>query len=206
MLNGQRPISDFTAGYFSKAFPDLFPKGKGDYTKPRLRVNPALTDYFRHLMRLDHAHGFVTHHSFTFVSTNMLRRHSALNTGYVFAKRYAQDLSVAELKRALLEGDEKVLNKLLYFASPIPATRQNLRYKTHQAVSFTRWLRLFSDDKAMCFAITTQTEASSLGKLGEWFLVSWSPSMSIYLILIFLLAKFDFGSLKNKSINQSVSH
>ena len=36
-----------------------------------------------------------------------------------------------------LEGDEKVLNKLLYFTTPIPATRQNLRYKTHQAVSFT---------------------------------------------------------------------
>ena len=78
-------------------------------------------------MRLDHAHGFVTHHSFTFVYTNMLRRHAALNTENVFAKRCAQDLSGAELKRALLEGDEKVLSKLFYFTAPIPATRQNLR-------------------------------------------------------------------------------
>ena len=83
-------------------------------------------------MRLDRTHGFVTHYSFTFVCTNMLRRYSALNTGYVFAKLYAQDLSVAELKRIFLEGDEKVLNKLLYFASLIPATRPNLRYKAHQ--------------------------------------------------------------------------
>ena len=67
----------------------------------------------------------------------MLRRHAALNTLNVFAKQCAQDLSVAELKRGLLEGDEKILNKLLYFAAPIPAIKQNLSYKTHQAVSFT---------------------------------------------------------------------
>ena len=97
----------------------------------------------------------------------MLRRHAALNTGNVFAKRCVQDLSVAELKKALLEGDEKVLNKLLYFEAPIPATRQSLRYKTHQAVSFTPWLRLSSHDKPMCFAATTQTGVSSLGMLGD---------------------------------------
>ena len=134
-------------------------------------------------MRLDRAHGFVTHHSFTVVSTHMLRRHAALNTFNVFAKWRAQDLFVAELKRAHLEGNEKVLNKLLYFAAPIPATRKNLRYKTYQAVSFTRWLRLSSDDKAMRFAATTQTDASSLGILSKWLLGSWSPSMSIYSIM-----------------------
>ena len=68
---------------------------------------------------------------------------------------------MTELIRALFEGDEKVLNKLLYFAVPVPATRQNLRYKAHQAVSFARSLRISSDDKAMCFAATNQTEASS---------------------------------------------
>ena len=82
----QRPISEPTTGYFIKAFLDFFSDGKGDYTKPRLRANPTLADYFRHLMRLDHAHGFVTHQSFTFACTNMLWRHAALNTGNVFAK------------------------------------------------------------------------------------------------------------------------
>ena len=65
-------------------------------------------------MKLDRSHGFVPHHSFIFVCSNMLRRYSALNTGNVFAKQCAQDLSVAELKRALLVGDKKVLNKLIY--------------------------------------------------------------------------------------------
>ena len=172
-------------------------------------------------MRMDSAHGFVTHHSFTFLCTNMLLRHAALNTGNVFAKRCAQYLSVAELKRTLLEGDEKVLNKLFYFAAPIPATRQNLRYKTHQAVSFTRWLRLSSDDKAMfnCFqkfsaadihcdelhmlllpgseryilkTVVKDMEGLSFlseqfGYTGWIFWISWSPSMSIYLIFISFL-------------------
>ena len=160
----QLPISQFTTSYFSKANPDLSLYGKGDYTKSLLRANPTLADYFRHLYC---AHCFVTHHSLTFVCTNRVRRHTALNTLNVFAKRCAQDLSVAELKRALLEGDEKVLNKLLYFPATIPATRQNLRCKTHQAVSFIQWLRLSSDDKAMSFAATTQNGAINLGMLGD---------------------------------------
>ena len=61
----------------------------------------------------------------------MLRRHAALNTLNVFAKQCAQDLSVAELKRGLLEGDEKILNKLLYFAAPIPETRQAYKMQRH---------------------------------------------------------------------------
>ena len=109
----------------------------------------------------------------------------------MFVKRCAQDLSVAELKRALLEGYEKVLNKLFYFAAPIPATRQNLRYKTHQAVSFIRWLKSSSYDKLMCFAATTQTEASSLGMLGEWFWGPCSPSMSILLNWYYEAKKFS---------------
>jgi hypothetical protein len=31
-----KPASEFTMGFFSKSFPDLFPDGKGDITKPRL--------------------------------------------------------------------------------------------------------------------------------------------------------------------------
>ena len=38
----QRPISQFTTGYFSKAFPVIFPYVKGDYTEPRLRANLTL--------------------------------------------------------------------------------------------------------------------------------------------------------------------
>jgi len=142
-----RPASEFMTGYFSKSFPDLFPDGCGDLTKSRLGKNPSLREYFKHLMRV--SRDFVEHHCFTFVATNMVRRHEALTLGNVFAKRCVAELSVGELKAAVESGNESVLNMLLYFAAPISGTRQYLRYKSDQAISLVRFLRISSDDKEM---------------------------------------------------------
>jgi hypothetical protein len=79
----REPASEFIAGYFSKAFPDLFPDGKGDLRMPRIK-NPTLQKYFHHIMRMNR--DFVKHHCFAFVAMNMLRRHEALTLGNVFAK------------------------------------------------------------------------------------------------------------------------
>jgi hypothetical protein len=128
-----KPASEFQTGFFSKSFPDLFPDGRGDITKPRLGKNPSKHQYFQHLMRLSRA--FVEHHCFTFVATNMLLRHEALTRGNVFAKYCNDNMSMAELKAAVESGSEKVMKKLLYFAAPIPGTRQYLRFKTDQAIT-----------------------------------------------------------------------
>ena len=40
-----------------------------------------------------------------------------------------------------------MLNKFLYFAAPIPGTRQYMRYKSDQAISMVRFVRLTSDDQ-----------------------------------------------------------
>ena len=140
-----QPASEFVTGYFSKSFPDLFLDGKGDITKPRRGKYPSKQEYFKHLFRLHRS--FVTHHLFIFVATNMLRRHSALTIGNVFAKRCADDLSMAEMRLAIQEGNSRLLNKLLYFAAPIPGTRQYMRYKSDQALSMVRFVRLTSDDQ-----------------------------------------------------------
>ena len=58
------PASEFQTGYFCKAFPDLFPFGKGDITKARLKKNPSLRAYFAHLLQVDRR--FASHHSFVF--------------------------------------------------------------------------------------------------------------------------------------------
>ena len=143
----QKPASEFTPGFFSKSFPDLFPEGKGDITKPRLGKNPSLKKYFQHLFRLNRA--FVEHHCFTFVATNMLRRHAALTTGNVFSKYSAENLTMSELKKLVETGNERIIKKLMYFAAPIPGTRQNLRYQTDKAVSLVKFVRITSDDKDM---------------------------------------------------------
>jgi hypothetical protein len=134
-------------GYFSKAFPDLFPDGKGDITKPRRYKNPSRAEYFKHLLRVNR--DFVKHHSFTFVATNILRRHQALTRGNVFAKHCAENLTMVELKKAVKEGNEQVINKLLHFASPIPATRQYMRYKSDQAIAMVKFVRISSNDEDM---------------------------------------------------------
>ncbi|KAL8571782.1 hypothetical protein ACOMHN_058146 [Nucella lapillus] len=119
------PVSEFTRGYFSMAFPDLFPDGRGDImTKPRLGKSPLKKEYFNHLLNVNRA--FAKHHSFMFVATNILRRHEALTRGNVFAKRCADGLTMAELKQHMEEGNEKLLNKLMYFFAPIPGTKQHL--------------------------------------------------------------------------------
>ena len=141
----EKPVSEFTPGFFSKAFPDLFPDGRGDISKPRLGKNPSKKQYFQHLFRLNRS--FVSHHCFTFVATNMLRRHAALTTGNVFAKCSADNLSMEELKKCVETGNERIIKKLLYFGAPIPGTRQNLRYQTDRSISLVKFVRILSEDK-----------------------------------------------------------
>ena len=128
---------EFQAGYFSKAFPDLFPFGKGDITKARLKKNPALRAYFAHLLLVDRR--FASHHPFVVVATNMLRPHMALTMGNVFANRSAEALTVKSLKFALQSDDDRIAKKLLYFASPIPGTRQSLLFKADEATWFVKY-------------------------------------------------------------------
>ncbi|KAL8609091.1 hypothetical protein ACOMHN_030432 [Nucella lapillus] len=56
---------------------------------------------------------------------------------------------MAELKQHMEEGNEKLLNKLMYFSAPIPGTKQHLRYKADKAVSFVKFVNVTSDDSDM---------------------------------------------------------
>ncbi len=55
-------------------------------------------------------------------------------------------MSMAELKAAVESSSKKVLKNLLYFAAPIPETRQYLRFKTDQAISLVKFVRITSQD------------------------------------------------------------
>ena len=139
------PVSEFIYVFFSKAFPDLFPYGIGDITKPRLGKNPTMLSYIRHLIRLNRR--FVTHHCFIFVCTNIIRRHMALTLGNVFTKQSASDVSLSELKQAISENNDRIIKKLLYFAAPIPGTRQDLWYQSDKAVSLIRYVCISTNNE-----------------------------------------------------------
>ena len=56
---------------------------------------------------------------------------------------------MAELKKIIDEGDRRLIDKLLYFSSAIPGTRQYLRYQSDKAISFVKFVRISSNDEDM---------------------------------------------------------
>ena len=71
----------------------------------------------------------------------------ALTLGNVFTKHSASDISLSELKQAIINNDDRIIKKLLYFAAPIPGTRQDLRYQSDKAMSLIRYLCISSNNK-----------------------------------------------------------
>ena len=47
----ERPISEFTQGYFSMAHPNLFCTGKADITVTRIGKKPEFTSYIKKFLR-----------------------------------------------------------------------------------------------------------------------------------------------------------
>ena len=63
------PINDFnTDGYFSCAFPTLFPTGAGDFLGQR-QIQVTIGNYFRHLMMYNDSR-FAKHPRFRFFAFN----------------------------------------------------------------------------------------------------------------------------------------
>ena len=141
------PTSEFQTGYFCKAFPELFPFGKCDVTKTPAQEESNSDSGRILLLQVDIR--FASQHSFVFVATNMLPRRTALTLGNVFAKRSAEGLTVEALKFALQSDNDRIINKLLYFASPMPGTRQSLRFKADEATSFVYYVGITTDDHGM---------------------------------------------------------
>ena len=96
---GGVPINEFTTeGYFSCAFPTLFPTGAGDFSGQR-QNQVTIGNYFKHLMMYDDKR-FAKHPRFRFFAINTEMRWRALQTGRVYVKQHPGDaqLSLDELR------------------------------------------------------------------------------------------------------------
>ena len=87
---GGTPINEFTTeGYFTCAFPTLFPTGAADFLG--LRQNQlTIGNYFKHLMMYDDG-CFAKHPRFRFFALNTEMRWRALQTGRVNVKQHPDD-------------------------------------------------------------------------------------------------------------------
>ena len=96
---GGVPINEFTTeGYFSCAFPTLFPTGAGDFSGQR-QNQVTIGNYFKHLTMYDD-NRFAKHPRFRFFALNTEMRWRALQTSRVYVKQHPGDaqLSLDELR------------------------------------------------------------------------------------------------------------
>ena len=95
---GGTPINEFTTeGYFSCAFPTLFPTGAADFLGQR-QNQVTIGNYFKHLIMYDDSR-FAKHPRFRFFALNTEMLWRALQTGRVYVKQHPGDaqLSLDEL-------------------------------------------------------------------------------------------------------------
>ena len=142
------PASEWEYAYFSKAFPNLFPYGQGDISKPRIGKKPEFLQYIRHLTRLPDTQ-FAEDPRFLLHVISMYRRHKALTLGNVFASNVFKDMTMSDLKEKVKQDDAAVMKSLILFTAQIPGTKGYFSQEAKKSVAMERWIRLKSHGEEM---------------------------------------------------------
>ena len=140
---GGVPLNEFTTeGYFTCAFPTLFPTSAGEFLDQR-PVQVTIGNYFKHLMQYDDGR-FARHLRFRFFSLNTEMRHRALQTGRVYVYQHPGDgqLSLDKLRDRVGRQGEAFSSRVLHYASSLRGTRQYWQLKRSQVLSMVDTLDL----------------------------------------------------------------
>ena len=122
---GQTPLNEFQCeGYFSCAFPTLFPTGAAEFLAPRLN-NVTLGNYFKHLMLYDDGR-FGKHSRFRYFALNTEMRWRAIQSGRVYVRKNPEDgqLTTEDLQGMVGDEGECFSQRVLRFAASLRGTRQ----------------------------------------------------------------------------------
>ena len=115
---GGVPLNEFTTeGYFTCAFPTLFPTGAGDFLSLR-QVPVTIGNYIKDLMQYDDGR-FAKHPRFRYIALNTEMRHHALQNGRVYIRQHPGDaqLSLDELRDMVGRQGEAFSSRVLQSAS-----------------------------------------------------------------------------------------
>ena len=118
------PINEFsTEGYFTCAFPSLFPTGRADFSAPRINT-VTIGNYFEHLLLYDDGR-FARHSRFQYFALNTEMRWRALQTGRVYIRQNPEEchLSIDDLQDMVGQG-ENFFNRVLRYVARLRGTRQ----------------------------------------------------------------------------------
>ena len=119
------PIDEFhTEGYFTMAFPCLFPTGSGDYTSPRQR-RITLGYYIKHMMLYKDGR-FARHSRFRYFALNTSMRWHSLQTGRIYVRQNPTDaqLTIDELRQLVNNEDDSFANRVVHFGYTLRGTAQ----------------------------------------------------------------------------------
>merc|ERR1711860_47020 len=141
------PEKEYMPGFFRKAFPRLFPDGKGDITVPRLGNNPSMLKWVQHLLRCNR--NFAKDPLFVMIVTNLMQKKQALQLSELYADKQTSMATVKDLREKLESGDKSALNSLFCFGKDIRGTPQFFGQHMCKSVSFLRDIRIESDDTKM---------------------------------------------------------
>ena len=122
---GGAPINEFTTeGYFSMAFPTLFPTGASDFLGQRCN-QVTIGNYFKHLLMYEDSR-FAKHPRFRFFALNTEMRWRALQAGRIYIRQHPGDaqLTVDELRDMVGREGEAFSNRVLHYAASLRGTRQ----------------------------------------------------------------------------------
>jgi hypothetical protein len=140
------PTSEWSDGFYSMAFPCLFPYGQADITTPdRPGKIPSYINWLRHLTRYVDGR-FTANHRFVLFAVNAYRRRQAITISNVFAKRCCEQLTIGQVKEKVAADDETTIKGLMYFAKEIQGTRAHFKYESAKSISFERFTRIDTDN------------------------------------------------------------
>ena len=140
---GGMPLNEFTTeGYFTCAFPTLFPTGAGDFLGQR-QVQVTIGNYFKHMMQYDDGR-FSQHPRFRFFALNTEMRHRALQSGRVYVRQHPSDaqLSLDELQDMVGRQGEAFSSRVLHYASSLRGTKQYWQRQRSRLLSMVDTLGL----------------------------------------------------------------
>ena len=147
----ENPMSEFSEGFFTLAYPWLFPTGAGDISCPRDGKQPKMVEWINHLLWLAEEDGtanrFAKDATFVFHAVNMRQRQQAMMLGTIFADRVLTDKNVSEVKEMIQDKESPILRSLMHFTSTIAGSNAHMASMRKNVIAATRNVQIMSNNQ-----------------------------------------------------------
>ena len=126
MTGGEQAVSEFDQHFFTMAFPELFPDGKGDFNASR-KVDIEMDEWLEHLMWAGDQR-CARHKIFCFVAFSQLNRRKAMKQGSFFVSSrlthtnecgQKETMALDDLNERVMSGDDSLAQAIYYWGGNI---------------------------------------------------------------------------------------